>query len=390
MAQPTFSCMARFSVPDRFESNDTARIATALAPWRLEHALCLPFPSPWPPFPDASGRCPGVYEDFVRGPLPRSAADRWQLGLTGLTLHSGADQDFFRVTLPDPRAYAQTRDIRPAAERATLPDASRWVPEPECDWLYRTDFGGRIAIATVGRLEIVAVLRAGTGPMDELRIYRGGIFDRGLSRGPALRKTLFCPKTYLGLSSVVFSFGEMGESMGDYALKLLYTIEAYRGVPEWVRTVTTAAGMKAIVDLPCADGGSFPACTGGAGGRGRLEVAHPIAPRFPDCIADGPGCWETVLLNWPAVSIAFDVIFTADPRVQFELYDSNQKLVARSQAMPNIPAPTGQMSFRLYAPRLSAGLHVMTIKGPPALTRWTFCRQYSSRATIFLNGLRNL
>lgn len=369
---------------DRFEANDTLARARAVSwkSWRLEHALCVPWPFPSPLFPDAAGRCPGVFENY--GTRPWSSADQWTLDLTDLSLDSTTDRDFFRVSLPEPSAYPETADIRPEAERLHLPTAR--VPLPECDTVRRIDLTGHgINVSTWARLDVAVIPTANSVanfPVvpsgEDIHLYQDGVYDKPLSKGPALHKTIYCPRTYESLSEIVWSFGEraatrLAEQPGGYTMQLTYTIEAHRGVPDWLRMMAEGAGIRTIIDLPCPHGtttssttiGAFPTCRGDIDGPLRLEVEHPTAPRFPDCIADGPECFEPFLVQWPATQTPLDLIFAADLRFTFRLLDAQQKTIAVATPWPNYPVPEGQAAFRLSVQSLPAGLYALLVQGPP-------------------------
>ena len=198
------------------------------------------------------------------------------------------------------------------------------------------------------------------------------------------------------MTDAVFSFGERagdrpGSEMGRYNLNIEYGIEIYRNHPDWVgepgigRPPRLPCIGPAAPPLPGLPGGIpsyFPLCPGIPGEGVYLEIPHPVDPVNPRCIADGPGCREPFLVSWPAGFEAFDVFFTSDAELSFELFDTAQNLIGEADPWPqamegswpsprrlgarSLTAAVNQITQRLYVPQLEPGLYVLVVSGPEA------------------------
>ncbi len=235
------------------------------------------------------------------------------------------------------------------------------------------------------------------GLSDEvLHLYRGSESVDSVATGRALSKSIECPSSEHGIMSLRFSFGERDRARlreltatGGYQIRLSYITDIVRGVPSWAVDLGPAgrpprgllcrptqrgpdfvggfggvgAFSGALAELPQF---TFPICIGGAGGLFVGDFLFPSRPGInPDCLADGPGCWEYFLVQWPVGYQGLDVLIRSPSPLTFELFDEQRKLITRSQVM----SPNNQSSAavqRLRLPPLAEGLYIMRIEGSPA------------------------
>jgi hypothetical protein len=140
-----------------------------------------------------------------------------------------------------------------------------------------------------------------------------------------------------------------------------------------------------VVGLPC-DPGAFNPHSGP--GRGHfpfcpghdliiVDLFHPAYPWF-DCRADGPGCGEFYVIDWPRSPGAFDMRFVARPHVTFALMNGNGKIVAKAEPTGRQGAqidvkdlnrdgliPQDAKEFRLMVQALPPGQYFLEAKGTP-------------------------
>lgn len=373
--------------PDRYESNESLDEIRPLAePWLHEHWRC----------PEREAGCPNVLENF---PASRQAEEYWRLESPRLSLRSATDRDFFRVRIPDPANLADSGhdDVRPRELRdPDLPPERRTPPEPlpECDVLERFERApGRprvpVRVSVSGKLVVTVIpaansetSRAIDGTGESIRLYRGGAPDASLSIGPPLQKIVYCPRSIEGLRQLRFSVGERSGprplgATGGYDLQLEYAIDIVRGVPDWVRDLMAAAGVRALVPIPCPGGdlpgGRFPFCA--SEGLFRVDLRHPVGPRQPDCRADGPGCPDFLSLAWSKARGPLDLTILARPDMAFSLFDAQKKLVAEATPLEGrlqrderkfLAAAGEQVVLRLAATALKDETYFLVVDGPPS------------------------
>ncbi len=365
------------------EPNDEPAKATDISPcWRHYHAR-LPDRSRrgW----DLARQGEGIFEDYnnLDSVPPMTTADVWTKSLTGLSLNSEIDRDFFRTWFPDPRYYSGSNDIRPKHRR--LADGTP-KSMPECDVVQRQSWspgtGSELVnVSLSGRLDVTVIPTVSAGdsavdPSDEvIYVYRDGASPPVASgNGPALRLSIYCPQsgTGLALDEVLISIGERAEvrpwsRYGDYTLQLDYIIEARRGIPKWVNELAEFEGLRTLLGLPCPlpGSGAFPHCASGP--EPRVELVHPHTPRLFDCIADGPGCWDPLLITLPTPMKRMEMLFSAHPKMTFELYDADKKVIAQAKPFAKEESQDGEprLASRLLVDKLQTGHYVLMVNGPP-------------------------
>jgi hypothetical protein len=352
---------------------------------------------------NADLRCPDVFEN---GLAARSATDLWTMHIPDLTMHLATLADYFRIHIPDPGNPADDghADIRPRTGPFRDPAP---VPLPECALVQRQELGPAgvnrtINIAVTGKLTAAvipgpnALSTRGVDPTDEsLRFYRRAdgawTADPGLGSpvGPALVKTIVCPRSREELTELLFSFGERDApfrslfATGGYALDLTYRIEVERDLPDWLSWLPGGDDSPRYAGrLPCLTGSlpglnSFPFCDADDSGLARLRVDHPLDARQRlTCPADGPGCGEFLSFRWGITARPLDLQLMTETPLQVRLFDAAHGLVAEAipmntvlaepdagEAAAGVAAPHRQ---RLYVSALPPGLYVLEITGPAA------------------------
>jgi hypothetical protein len=370
--------LGRLPLPDRYESNESLDDISPLAEaWMHEHWQC----------PERVGDCSNVLENF---PASRQAQEYWRLDVPGLSLRSATDRDFFRVRIPDPANVADGGhdDVRPR-ELRTPPE-----PLPECDVLERFERApGRarvpVSVSVSGKLVVTAIPtanstinRAVDASGEMIQLYRGGEPDASLAIGSPLQKIIHCPGSMEGLRQLRFSVGDRAgprslDATGGYDLRLEYVIDIVRGVPDWVRDLMAAAGVRALAPVPCPGGGlpggRFPFCI--SEGSIRVDLTHPVGPRVPDCRADGPGCPDFLSLAWSKKRGPLDLTIVARPDMAFALFDAQKKLVAEAVPLEarlqrdgrKIPAAAREpIVWRLASTALQDETYFLVVEGPPS------------------------
>ncbi|RMF31369.1 MAG: hypothetical protein D6759_10200 [Chloroflexi bacterium] len=249
---------------------------------------------------------------------------------------------------------------------------------------FRSD---RTAISTSERLYVYRDLDGDGYPeRDDSLIRREGPF----------RIVVDCPRSRHGLSDLVFSFGERtilrgALEVGRYRLRIEYRIEINRGLPPWVGEPGTGRPPH----LPCTGPlpfpgpfgrpADFPFCPQGPGNPAEIEATHPLDPSNPRCLADGPGCPEPFLFDWPGGDL--NLSFRSDVDLSFKLYNEDQTLIGEAGVVPGTANGTGgnlPLGFvgtglrqttttkSLSVPQLDAGLYVLVVEGANAAYTVTY------------------
>jgi len=359
--------------------------------------------------------CSTVFENGADARV-RSAVERWSLVVPDLSLHTPYDRDFFRIPpLPDPGDPADGGhdDIRPSAPPHRPPD-----PEPlqECGLTQREELGlgstsntidvsmGGALIIEVQPLDRFRSDRTSISTSERLYVYRDLDGDGHPERDESLirregpfRVVIDCPRSRHGLSDLVFSFGERGGStreaveLGRYRLRIEYRIEINRALPTWVGEPGTGRPPR----LPCTGPlpfpgpfgrpADFPFCPQGPGNPVEIEATHPLDPSNPRCLADGPGCPEPFLFDWPGGDL--NLSFRSDVDLSFKLYNEDQTLIGEAGVVPGTANGTGgsfPLGFvgtglrrttttkSLSVPQLDAGLYVLVVEGANAAYTVTY------------------
>ncbi len=305
--------------------------------------------------------------------LVRETEDSWTKTISGLSLDTLTDADYFRVSLPDPADGATW----PGHSGDIDPDPLSVVPMPECDVVRRDGlngdpddviFTGFLTITVVPILEPVD---------DELRILDPGLAQEAF--GGALTQTIACPRQTLaglGLPALLFSFGDRVGLGGrnlivGYDLVFEYKIDIQR-VPS---DGNGGGGHPADppTPLPCI-GDFFPDCVGGGEG---WDLEHPFDFDLP-CFMDG--CEDTFLFDW-SYEAPFELLFTSAVDLSFELHDLLGGRLASALPMAPMASMTSfpssalaatTVTKRLFVPRLARGPYLLVVRGPAAPYRIVF------------------
>jgi DNA-binding beta-propeller fold protein YncE len=369
---------------DRYEGNDEIRSAPPVTErWSHLHARCplVDARRSGDRYPDAP--CEGIFED---GATPRGAEEIWELDISDLSLSAPRDADFLRIALPDLRDPAyRVDDINPARIRETYAGLPGYEPAvmPECGAVQRRDIGpaGLDNTVWVGTTTTFVVDVIPEGPPEstiaprpvqiageQLHAYAREadrlLRDAPLFAGEGLRRRIACPRTLHGLDEIMVSFGEREGaggspgarallSTGGYRIAVRYVSSIERGIPAWAGDPGLAGP---IGHLDCHGDRSFSGAGGGASGglpdsftglpfpmcgsagidRYGFIERHPALPT-PACIADGPGCFSTLLFHWPKTSAPFDIAFAATRELTISVIDADAKSRAEARLSPNMP-----------------------------------------------------
>ncbi len=357
-----------------------------------------------------TGDCSTVFENGSDARV-RSAVERWSLVVPNLSLHSPSDRDFFQIPpLPDPSDPADGGhdDIRPSTPPHRPPD-----PEPlqECGLTQREELGlggtsntidvsmGGALIIEVQPLDRLRGDRTSISTSERLYVYRDLDGDGHPERDESIirregpfRVVIDCPRSRHGISDLIFSFGERAGSdprgaleMGRYRLKIEYRVEINRDLPTWVGEPGTGRPPR----LPCTGPlplpgpfgrpADFPFCPQRSGNPVEIEATHPLDPSKPRCLADGPGCPEPFLFDWPGGDL--NLSFRSDVDLSYKLYSRDQTLIGTAGVVPGTAkgiggdfppgfAGTGlrqsTKTKSLSIPQLDAGLYVLVVEGADA------------------------
>jgi len=117
-----------------------------------------------------------------------------------------------------------------------------------------------------------------------------------------------------------------------------------------------------------------------------FEFFHPYTKlRYPNCIADGPGCFEVLMLDWTGKKgIPFELVIETAPGLTFtpdggkvvdrqvrdfkvDLLDQDGKRLAKLEQLDS-----KNPAVRFVAPDLPEGTYFLTIEGDPTLYRMSF------------------
>jgi len=330
-----------------------------------------------PSFPTDLTGTAWVHEHFDEGILSdefivgeRQTEDSWTKTISGLSLHTLTDADYFSVPLPDPADGAAW----PGHSGDIDLDPDSVVPMPECDVVERSGLLGRTENVIFNGVLTITVVPIFALSDDEVRIVDTDLAEA--ARGGRLSKSIPCPREAmadLGLTEVLFSFGDRTGLGGrnlivGYDLILEYKIDIQRpvGDPE-------GFPRRFPPGLPCI-GGFFGDCPGGGGG---WEMGHPFDAPFPfdlPCLMDG--CPDFFLFDWAHES-ALELLFSSAVDLSYELYDLGHARIAEavplgaqgSGAGSALAAMTPTMTKRLFAPMVRRGQYVLVVRGPAAVYR---------------------
>lgn len=319
----TFRVIREGPRADRFENNDYGSSATRLEGWSHRHY----------------------------SPTVRQSDEVWSMNVGDLSLHTSADRDYFRLALPDPTA---TRDDGHPALTECGGESS--IGE---DVVHRGVFAARVRSSQPLYGENLELRSTGT---QELLVGGGGAFA-----------TYRCPRT-LGHNQLLIGLGERTTTRPSalpYSLELEYKVQVTRSVPRWVMQLE--ALERGVIEAWGCPIGFVPGCGGRVGG------GHPIDPnRLRMCWADG--CPEFFLMNVESSGV-LDLTFVTDEHIDFELFDSQQNLVARAEPMqeplpfaaPSTaneeepePDQSQPVTQRMYLSDLTKGFYVLRVVGPPS------------------------
>lgn len=281
--------------------------------------------TPRPPDPDrfdGSGRGETrddavrlTWEEHTHGGLgPFGSRDeRWDTTVEDLTIHDRYDDDWFTIALPDFADPAQGGH-------------PEFAGAPECG---TADIGDD-QVVTTAVLETTAWARPHTDAL---------VVDPRHPDAPAARlHELRCPNAALLADGVAPDAtlsvrSDDPQALPDYDLDLSYHWEALVTPKSatYLREAEEVQGLGSVFLAFC-PGGLFPACGGGGIGEIEFGTALPALPGR-ECLADGPGCQDLAVLEWPGTA-DFDVQFTgALEGTSFELLDADGAIVGQAFAM---------------------------------------------------------
>lgn len=331
---------------------------------------------------DPNLRCPGV---FKHGAAPQGAEDIFSATLTNATLASGTEVDEFSFSLPNitnSRLGDDHADIRP-----DTPPFRSSEPEPlrGCHAVQRLAPGpvgapsrNEIWVTTAGQLTVRIdpmandfAERPVSLTNERVRIYDGRRLLDDITVSSRGQAVITCPIDIHELANLRVTFGERdpGEgprsiaAQGGYTLEIEYRIDARRGIPEWASDRFFLGEMRAFAPAGCEPGrfGGFPNCVPGF--VPRFETPHPRLPR-PDCLADGPGCWELTWFEWAADLERFELTLDLAQGMEIQLLSAEGQMItsATSALSPNAPE---RREFVELAADLEPGLYFLAINGPP-------------------------
>lgn len=401
--------------PDRYEENDSPLTGGEVTErWTHLHRRCprVITQRTGESYPDAI--CEGVFNNFARPGDARSAEEIWTLVIPNLSLHSRSDRDFFDIQLPDPGvAEYGNDDIRSPENRLRNPVDRQ--PMPECGAVQRQDFGPSGLDNTI-YVNIGTQLKVTIEPTDgsnntltsrtlnisgeTLHLYRDAERVDELWSGAPIRKTIDCPRSLHSMPTMRISFGEREReretlrelaATGGYQIRLQYITSIERGIPSWVGELGPDrprpglfCGPRIIRGIP-GIGGAFPGgfapnfffpnCLPGLDNFFRGDFLHPQTPLRPDCLADGPDCWEDFLVHWRDRA-ALDMLVHSPLPINLQILDENKKVIGQSKPISSQPLPQSMthaqtpnqqagIAQRLYIPDLQPGYYVLRISGKP-------------------------
>lgn len=332
---------------------------------------------------DPDLRCPGV---FKHGAAPNGAEDIFTATAANATLASDTEVDQFRFELPDitVSGYGDDHaDIRPdtAPFRSTEPE-----PLEECHAVQRLAPGplgapsrNEIWVTTTGQLTVNILPTANDfaeQPVnltnERVRLYSGSRLLDDITVSSRGQAVITCPVDVHSLSDLRVTFGERepgdrpraDADLGGYTMEIEYRVDARRGIPEWARDQFDIGNLGAFAPAGCAPGrfNGFPFCVPGF--VPRFETPHPRLPR-PDCLADGPGCWELTWFEWAEELERFELTLDMPQGMEIRvLNDQGQAMAsASSGSFPNEPARRELVEL---AADLGPGLYFLAVNGPPA------------------------
>jgi hypothetical protein len=288
----------------------------------------------------------------------RTTSAVWTRRITGLSLHAPGDIDFYSLPLPDP------------ADRYPDIDPDPGITEPLSDsgLTYRIGFGGdSVEIQIDGYLSILVEVDGVLVGQRVIDVYRDGARDDSLPTGTALKKLITSPRSLYDYTDAVFAFGRQVDSgpylPANYDLVLEYKINVVRDVPDWLNALREREEVAAIGGMPC-PGGFFPGCDGsGLPPISIFDLGHPASP-LPDpvCVADGPGCQDYFLFEWPQAG-AFAMSFAASNDLAFTLFDEQQNIIGQASGVPLASGQIQATAKELKVDELAPGLYVLEVDG---------------------------
>jgi hypothetical protein len=329
---------------------------------------------------------PTILEDFS---WLRSSTERWELPVLDLTLHDSTDNDAFFIRLPDPTRPDPAGTTEDPDGPEHDPDAQHPGLPEECGDITVTSWaiGSREVEETILFSGAFTVSATGNLAGDSIT------FPGAESEGPPLSKAVPCPRE-AGWESISFVLGlPEGWTAGDelprrlcmtcpcreYDLNLEYGVAIQR-IPQsdWLRALIE---LQEVAALPCS-GGFFPACGEPGVPFGPFGLGHPYLDIPRNCQMDG--CPDHFPVWWEGTA-GFDVIFTSDLDLTFELLDVNQTIVGEALPIGLIPLPfdavfnltpvgdlgtsaaaspaEGAIEKRLFIPELAPGFYVLVVTG---------------------------
>ena len=332
---------------------------------------------------DPELRCPGV---FKHGAVPSGAEDIFTHTTPNATLTSGTEVDEFVFELPvitDSGYGADHDDIRPDTDPFR---SDNLEPLQECHAVQRLAPGplgspsrNEIWVTTAGQLTVSIfptanefAVRPVSLTNERVRVYSGRRLLDDITVSSRGQATITCPIDVHSLSELRVTFGERepGDGarstadLGGYTMEIEYRIDARRGIPEWARDEFDIRNLGAFAPAGCTPGsfGGFPSCVPGF--VPRFETPHPRLPR-PDCLADGPGCWELTWFEWAEDLERFELTLDLPQQMEIRvLNDQGQVMTsASSKSFPN--EPDRRELVELVAD-LKPGLYFLAVNGPPA------------------------
>ncbi len=349
--------------------------------------------------------CASVFEDFAGTGAPVSEAHVfWEYDLADLSLDTTADQDFYRVPVPDPADPADGGydDVSPAG--SSFPEALQ-----DCSYYTRQGpLGSTINVSTGGRLYVKVVpgsnatsAEAVTPLGEEVRLY--GAAD---TSSQPLLAIVDCPQRD-GLEELLFSFGERSGlrdpfGPGGYEIEMTYHIPVTRDIP---RDIIDRYDPP-IAPMPCLNLGlglggglggpsgggfagfipnpteSFPFCgdflPGGFIGP-VMELPHPIDPARRGCEnGGGPACREIFPFDWPETGRDLRLGFASGGLLEFVLRDAQGEEMGRAVPLDpvdpiNLEVPRAELLQALWIPGgLEPGRYFLEVAGPASTYAMTY------------------
>lgn len=261
--------------------------------------------------------------------------ERWSKRLTGLSLHSTSDSDFYIVRLPDPQDSAD-------GGHASI---------QECGIDVGTGFRGDVLYegAAVVRATIPA---GGQGRLDT--------FDP-TNPSRTFGSSLDCPRVALGSPfrlgvSFVTVAGQTQPT--NYDLDIEYKIRITRRMPQWLSEYLQL-DKRLLATLVGRTGCFVPRCP-----PYKVNLQHVVRPSLLDVCA--PRCAEYSPIGLEAGGL-FDVTFESPVDLRYHLLDREEHVVLTGRPLPLGPrAPGAAATFvrRMRGQIPEPGVYFLRVAGP--------------------------